>query len=210
MQSKPEPAPDRGDARIRWEHRYQTGDTPWDTRRPSAELAAVLESGLIQPCRALELGCGTGTNAIYLAQRGFSVTAIDLATAAIERAKRRAREQAVCVDFLVDDLCDLQSPLEPCDFVFDRGCYHCARRENLPGFLTTLKRVTKPGAKYLLLAGNAHEQTAAPGPPRVYEHEIRAELDALFSVDWIRQFRFEDPGGVEGPLGWSCMLTRRG
>jgi hypothetical protein len=100
--------------------------------------------------------------------------------------------------------------LEPFDFVFDRGCYHCARRANLDGFLATLRRVSRSGAKYLLLAGNANEQTDSPGPPRVHEDEIRAELGGLFDVDWIRPFRFEDPGGVEGPLGWSCLLTRRG
>ncbi|HVX64461.1 MAG TPA: class I SAM-dependent methyltransferase [Pirellulales bacterium] len=205
MESKPEQA----DAKARWENRYRMGDTPWDTGRPSAELVAVLDSGAIQPCRALELGCGTGTNAVYLALRDFSVTAVDLSAAAIARAQSRARDEQVVVDFLVDDICNLHAALESFDFVFDRGCYHCARRDNLPGFLATLKRATKPGAKYLLLAGNANEQTEAPGPPRVHEHEIRTELGALFSVDWIRQFRFEDPGGVEGPLGWSCLLTRR-
>ncbi|HUY87837.1 MAG TPA: methyltransferase domain-containing protein [Pirellulales bacterium] len=210
MESKPEPASDQPNAKARWENRYETGDTPWDTGRPSAELAAVLDRGAIQPCRAIELGCGTGTNAVYLAQRGFAVTAVDLSAAAIERARRRAFNAAVAVDFLVDDVCDLRAALAPFDFVFDRGCYHCARRENLPGFLKTLERVTKPGAKYLLLAGNANEPTEAPGPPRVHEHEIRAELGGLFSVDSIRPFRFEDPGGAEGPLGWSCLLTRRG
>jgi len=210
VESKPEPAPGHTDAKVRWENRYQTGDLPWDTGRPSAELAAVLDSGVTQPCRALELGCGTGTNAVYLAQRGFSVTAVDLSAAAIARAQSRARDERVVVDFLVDDVCDLQASLEPFDFVFDRGCYHCARRDNLPGFLATLERATRPGAKYLLLAGNANEQTEAPGPPRVQEHEIRAELGGLFSVDWVRPFRFEDPGGLEGPLGWACLLTRRG
>ncbi len=210
MESKPEPTPDQTPAKARWENRYQTGDTPWDTGRPSAELAAVLDSGVIQPCRAIELGCGTGTNAVYLAERGFSVTAVDLSAAAIERARQRARSQGVEVEFLVDDVCNLHASLAPFDFVFDRGCYHCARRDNLPGFLATLSRLTNPGARYLLLAGNANEQTETPGPPRVHEHEIRSELGALFDVNWIRPFRFEDPGGVDGPLGWSCLLTRRG
>jgi SAM-dependent methyltransferase len=210
LETKPELTPAQGDPNARWENRYRAGDTPWDTGRPSAELAAVLDSGVIQPCRALELGCGTGTNAVYLAQRGFSVTAVDLSAAAIARAQSRAGDEHVVMEFLVDDVCNFYAPLKTFDFVFDRGCYHCARRDNLPGFLATLERVTKSGTKYLLLAGNANEQTEAPGPPRVHEHEIRAELGALFIVDWIRPFRFEDPGGVEGPLGWSCLLTQRG
>jgi methyl halide transferase len=191
-----------------WDDRYQTGDTPWDTGRPSRELATVLDSGVIPPCLAIELGCGAGTNAVYLSQRGFSVTAVDRSAAAIERARQLAASEEVAVDFLVDDVCDLRASLNHFDFVFDRGCYHCARRTNLPGFLATLRWISNPGAKYLLLAGNANEQTTE-GPPRIHEHEIRSELGELFDVEWIRPFRFEDPGGVEGPLGWSCLLTRR-
>jgi SAM-dependent methyltransferase len=209
MEPRAESAADQPDKKAHWENRYQTGDTPWDTGRPSVELAMVLDSGAIQPCRAIELGCGTGTNAVYLAQRGFAVTAIDLASRAIEQAQQRARRQGVAVDYLIDDVCDLQAALDPFDFVFDRGCYHCARRADLHGFLETLHRVTKPETKYLLLAGNANERSDAPGPPRVHEGEIRSELGGLFDVDWIRPFRFEDAGGVEGPLGWSCLLTRR-
>lgn len=209
MESKPEPAPSEPHSQARWDNSYETGDAPWDTGRPSRELVAALAGGGVQPCRAIELGCGTGTNAVYLAQRGFSVTAVDISTVAIERARQRARESNVEVEFLLDDVCNLQSPLDPFEFLFDRGCYHCARRVDLPGFLNTLERVAKPGAKYLLLAGNANEQTEF-GPPRVHEQEIRDELGGLFNVKSIREFRFEDPGGAEGPLGWSCLLTRRG
>lgn len=209
MDSKPQPAPDELNEHARWDNRYETGDAPWDTGRPSQELVAAVDGGVVQPCRAIELGCGTGTNAVYLAQRGFSVTAVDVSSVAIELARQRAHGAHVAVNFLVDHVCDLQSPLEPFEFLFDRGCYHCARRVDLPGFLKTLERVAKPGAKYLLLAGNANEQTEF-GPPRVHEQEIRDELGGLFNVDSIRSFRFEDPGGAEGPLGWSCLLTRRG
>ena len=72
--------------RERWNNRYQQADTPWDSGVPSAQLVAALDGGLVAPCRALELGCGTGTNAIYLAQRGFDVTAVDAAPLAIETA----------------------------------------------------------------------------------------------------------------------------
>jgi hypothetical protein len=95
----------------------------------------------------------------------------------------------------------------PFDFVFDRGCYHCVRRNDLAGYVATLGRLTQPGSRMLLLTGNANEQSEQ-GPPRVHEDEIRAELGPLFKIDQIRAFRFEDTGGVEGPLGWSCLMTR--
>jgi cyclopropane fatty-acyl-phospholipid synthase-like methyltransferase len=156
----------------------------------------------------VELGCGTGTNAIFLAQQGFDVTAIELSPRALEQAIRRADEAGVEVQFRQGDLCRFESALQPFDFVFDRGCYHSVRKIDLGGFLETLRRLTKSGSKLLALTGNANDTTEL-GPPRLHEHEIRAELGGLFDVNFIREFRFEDKGGVEGYLGWSCLLTRK-
>ena len=78
-----------------WEEMYQAGTPPWDTGRPSSELIRVVQAKKIGPCRAIELGCGTGTNVVWLAQRGFDVTGVDLAPLAIQRANRRAAEAGV-------------------------------------------------------------------------------------------------------------------
>jgi len=75
---------------VRWDERYQTGDTPWDTGQPSSELQRVLTEDQIGPCAALEIGCGTGTNAVYLAQQGFELTAVDVSPLAVATAQARA------------------------------------------------------------------------------------------------------------------------
>lgn len=191
-----------------WNRRYRDRDVPWDSGLVSRELKRVLGEEAIPPGRAVEPGCGTGTNAVYLAQRGFSVTGIDYSSTALQQARRKAAEAGIDVEWLQADVCNLPSTLGPFDFVFDRGCYHCVRRTDLPGFLASLRRITRPGSRDLLLAGNANEESEG-GPPRVHEHEIRGELGDLFEIERIREFRFQDPGGVEGPLGWSCLLTRR-
>jgi ubiquinone/menaquinone biosynthesis C-methylase UbiE len=191
-----------------WNARYQQGDVPWDSGIRSRELARVIEDGLVQPCRALEIGCGTGTNAVFLAQQGFDVTGIDLSPKALALAEQKADDAGVKATFLKADVCSLRVDLGVFDFVFDRGCYHCVRRTDLAGLLDTLRRVTQPGSKYLVLAGNANEQSEE-GPPRVHEHEIRRDLGPLFDVEFIREMRFEDKGGVDGPLGWSCLLRRK-
>lgn len=190
-----------------WNEHYRTGHTPWDSGIPSRELVRVLQEEQIAPCRAVELGCGTGTNAIFLAQQGFEVTAIDLSPRALEPAIRRAEEADVEINFLQGDLCRFETSLEPFDFVFDRGCYHSVKKPDLPGFLETVRRLTRPGSRWLALTGNANEQTEF-GPPRLHEHEIRADLGGLFDFQFIREIRFEDKGHVEGPLGWSCLMTR--
>ena len=87
-----------------WEERYEKGETPWDTGRPSSELQRMVAEDAVAPCRAVELGCGTGTNAVWLARQGFDVTAIDLSTRAVERARRRAEAAGVAVRFLTADV----------------------------------------------------------------------------------------------------------
>jgi methyl halide transferase len=192
-----------------WEERYREGTTPWDSGIPSKELQRVLAEQGISAGRALELGCGTGTNAVYLAQQGFDVTAVDCAALALERAHEKAAAAGVTVNWIEADVQNFGADLEPFEFVFDRGCYHCCRRVDLPGYLATLQNVTRSGSRYLSLCGNANEQTEGQGPPRVTEDEIRTELGGLFEIDQIREFHFEDPGGVAGPLGWSVLMTRR-
>src|SRR2546422_11040148 len=73
-----------------FEKSYQTGDTPWDSGVPSAELVRVLDAGLLPGKTVLEIGCGRGTNAIALARRGYRVTAVDFVDVAVRRAGERA------------------------------------------------------------------------------------------------------------------------
>jgi SAM-dependent methyltransferase len=158
----------------------------------------------------LELGCGTGTNAVWLAQQGFDVTACDISPLAIEQARRSADSAGVTVRFLVADV--LHPPAElsgPLDFLFDRGCYHAVRRDDVAGYLQTARSLAHPGTLALVLAGNAREPHD-PGPPLVTEEQIRAELGSVFDVVQLREFRF-DPSPQDGSryLAWSCLLKAR-
>lgn len=190
-----------------WNQHYTDRQTPWDSGLPSKELIRVLDEERIAPGRALEFGCGTGTNAIYLASRGFNVTALDCSQEALAAAREKAARTGAKVEFLEADVTRLERPFEPFDFLFDRGCYHAVRRGDLAGFQQTLRKVSRPGTRFLVLTGNANEQ--GEGPPRVHEHEIRAELGPLFDIHWIREFRFEVPDPPQGFLAWSCFMTRR-
>lgn len=81
--------------RSNWDKVYKEGQTPWDTGVQSSELIKVLDSGIVSPCPALDLGCGTGTNAIYLAQKGFDVTAVDISKLAIKKPQQRQKKLAL-------------------------------------------------------------------------------------------------------------------
>lgn len=192
-----------------WNRRYETADVPWDSGLVSRELRRLIESRDVAPCTAIEFGCGTGTNAVYLAEQGFEVTAVDLALPAINRAKLKAEEKKANVRFVCGDVTKLDEIAGPFDFIFDRGCYHCVRRAGLlGGYQATLKRLTKPGTRMLVLAGNP-DAGEEGGPPKVAASLLLAEFESLFRVERLAAFRFEDAGGVEGFLGWSCLMTRR-
>lgn len=196
-----------------WNGRYSAGDAPWDSGRPSMELRRVLDERQIKPCDVLEIGCGTGTNAVFLAERGFTVTAVDVSSLAIEQAGKRAANAGVVVEFQVIDLLAPKTLKRTFPFVFDRGVYHGLRRENLSRFLETLGLVTAPGSLYLVLAGNANDPAdPEKGPPRVQAHEICGELNPLFELIELREFVFDGiviGGEAVGPLGWSGLFRRR-
>jgi len=197
-----------------WNERYVDGNTPWDTGKPSSELQRVLAEYEIAPCPALELGCGTGTNAIYLAQQGFTVTATDIASLAIDQAREKAAAAGVEMTLHAADLLDLPALDGPFGFLFDRGVYHALRRENLDGYLDTVATHLAPGGMYLTIAGNANEprEPDQPGPPQVAADEICAELGRIMELVQLREMRFDevDFGTKRGrPLGWSALFRRK-
>jgi SAM-dependent methyltransferase len=163
----------------------------------------------LQPCRALEIGCGTGTNSVWLAQQGFAVTGIDLAPLAVEQAQKRARAAGVKANFLVADVLDLPDLDGPFGFFFDRGCYHAVRRGAPDQYAPAVARQLASGGRGLILAGNAREPHD-PGPPVVTEEEIRNELGLVFQVLDLHEFRFDEaPGVTECFLAWSCLVEKR-
>jgi SAM-dependent methyltransferase len=192
----------------KWDENYRTGHTPWDTGSPSSELMRVVREERIEPCRAIDLGCGTGTNAVWLAQQGFEVTGADLSSLAVDRSRSRAAAAGVRVRFLTADLLRPPALGGPFSFFFDRGCYHVLRRTDVNGYLRTLEDAIQPDARGLILAGNAREPHD-PGPPVVTEDEMRSELGRLFDIIWLREFRFDqvEEVGVRF-LGWSCFVRR--
>jgi len=193
----------------RWDAAYHHNRRPgWDTGRPSSNLEKAVDDGTLKPCRAVVLGCGTGTNAIYLAKRGFEVTGIDIAPTALIRAKAKADKAGVEVRWLLASV--LAPPREkPFELIFDRGCYHGVRRQNAAGYVEAVARLSQPGTRVLILAGNANESRPY-GPPRVKEEEIRGDFSKSFEFQWLRETQFDtmEPNG-KGALAWSVLLRKK-
>jgi len=133
--------------RLEFELMYLLGRTPWDSGSSPPELLAYLEGH--PPGRAVDLGCGTGTNAITLAQRGWQVLGIDIAALALARARRKATHAGVQVELRRGDvtLLDLGGPL---DLALDLGCFHTLNRSKWPAYARNLSGALKPGGTLLL------------------------------------------------------------
>jgi SAM-dependent methyltransferase len=154
------------------------------------------------------LGCGSGTNAIYLADKGFEVTGVDVAPTALAIAAEKARKAGVKVNWMVADVVALPK-LEPFDLVFDRGCYHHICQYNSAGYVETLRRLSHRGTRVLILAGSPGDGRRG-GPPRVEEKTIRNDFSALFEFEWLRGIRFDRrDANAKGASAWSIHLRRK-
>ncbi len=186
---------------------YREGTPPWDTGAPKQELVRILDEARVPVGTAIDLGCGTGADAVYLARRGFEVTAVDCSAMALERAHTRAEMEGALVRFVLADVFTFGLKAGQFDFVYDGGFYHAIRQIDLRRYLDLLWRVTKPGSYYLCLAGSTGEESEG-GPPQVSEEEIRRELGRLFEFVHLRPFRFESHQSPQGYPGWSCLMRR--
>ncbi len=128
---------------------YRYFRAPWDIGARE-ELKSLVESGHIKPCRTIDLGCGTGENAIYLAQKGFNVTGVDYAEAAIEQARQRAKDAGMQVNFEVDDLTNLRHVSGTFDFLLDYGVLDDLRLPQRELYLDNILPLTHRSSHYLL------------------------------------------------------------
>lgn len=115
------------------------------------ELAELVESGRIEPGRAVDLGCGTGREAIYLAGKGFEVTGVDISPTAIRMAKQDAVSQGVDVDFVVDDLTDLQHLEGEFDFLLDFGALNDLDAQQRDAYMENLRELGAADSQMLLM-----------------------------------------------------------
>ena len=115
------------------------------------EYTELLESGHIPPGRAIDLGCGEGSNAIYLAQNGFDVTGVDFSHTAIKRARAKARATGLEMVFYEDDLTNLHHVSGKYDLLVDFGALNDLNQVDRDLYLQNVLPLTNPGSLYILL-----------------------------------------------------------
>jgi ubiquinone/menaquinone biosynthesis C-methylase UbiE len=153
---------------------YPLESLGWELGKPRSILVEFVEKGLIKKGKTLDLCCGAGTNTIYLAEKGFEVTAIEISQRAIEYAKEKAEHANVKINFMIQSFVALSFGDEEFDFVFDIGCFHHVEIVDRHKFIKGVHRVLKKGGNYLLTCFSYKN-----GP--AWNHFTEKQIISLFS-----------------------------
>ena len=149
---------------------------PWDTQISPPELIEFIESH--PPGRALDLGCGTGTNVITLAQHGWQVVGVDYVKRAVRTAERKASQAGVSAEFFVNDVTKLDGVRGVFDLVLDISCFHSLDGGERELYLDNLERLTKPGSTLMVYSFLRDNDSSGPG----INGSDMMRLERLFSL----------------------------
>ena len=190
---------------------YAAGQLPWDTGEPEPLLVEFVTSGRIRPTQALEIGAGTGTNSIWLAEGGFDVLGVDVAPLAIERATAKLDGRDLCcrfqtLDILSDSLSNDPAPGGPFHFVFDRGCFHVFDEpEERARFAGQVAAALAPAGLWLSLIGSTEGGPREIGPPRRSAREVALAIEPVLEIVELRTAEFSS----HGAKAWFCLSRQR-
>jgi SAM-dependent methyltransferase len=151
------------------------GTPPWDIGRHQPAFAVLADAGeIVGP--VLDVGCGTGENALFLAARGYEVTGVDAVQAAVAAARQKAAARGLKAEFSVHDALRLADLGRTFGAVIDSGLFHTFDDPERDEFVDSLAAVLAPGGRYFVLCFSEHEKGDG-GPRRVTQAELRATFD---------------------------------
>jgi SAM-dependent methyltransferase len=194
--------------RLFWWLGYRTGWAPWDTGAPVPMLVEAVEgSDRLAPGRALDIGCGTGRNAIYLARHGWDVTGVDLVGHAIAVARRRAEAAGVSARFVEGDVTRLDDLGigGGFDLLVDSGCLHVVPMDRRDAYVAAVSAVAAPGAR-LLVFGVGRAPVPGAG---VTEEELRRRFAGWRVVSAVRMSPQEVRGYIRTRGRFEMAMARR-
>jgi SAM-dependent methyltransferase len=196
-------------------------DIPWNTESPPAALVSLVETGQVQPCKTIDMGCGAGNYAIYLASVGFDVTGVDISPSAVALAEANAKEEGVKCRFVVADILGgLPEIGDTFDFAYDWGVLHHVFPEDRKRYVKTVHRLLIPGGKYLSvcfsekdagLGGTGQFRTTSIGTVLHFssEDELRELFEPYFEITTLKTIQVE---GKREPhlMNWGFMSKPQG
>ncbi len=181
-----EPLAMRGDSQERYNRAYAgpERDILWNLHGPAPGVVAYFDAPAVQRGSVLVPGCGLGYDAIFLAQRGFRVTGVDLSPNAIRKARAKAQRKGVACRFLLEDFLNLPKEMQQTfDYVVEVANYHVMRHPQRQRFLNSMAGVLKAGGRMVLICLRYD-----PGRNKRYPHGLRQasvvkEVQAIFRME---------------------------
>lgn len=194
------------DAHPSWNESYASGQLPWDTGQPEPLLVEFVTSSEVKPGPALEIGAGTGTNSIWMAEHGFDVLGVDVSPLAVERARAKMEGRALRCRFATLDFLAGTLPDGPFQFVFDRGCFHVFDEPGERGqFAAQVAAVLAPGGLWLSLIGSTEGPPREFGPPRRSAVEVTLAIEPVLEIVELRSADFHGANAK----AWFCLARQR-
>jgi len=193
-----------------WEEQYRDDDVetmPWFCPHLDRDVAWAIELLPIAPAKALDLGCGPGTQAIELSRLGFETTGADISPSAVRKADERARKEGMAVAFICDDILNTQLS-DTYGIIIDRGCFHVLDVDQRPNYLRSVLRLLD-GNGYLLLKTFHKQETCEIGPPNRFD---AADIVKIFSNTFeLVEYRdsFFESTMDSNPKALFCILKRK-
>jgi len=181
-----------------WDDYYKKNkveDMPWYEKNLDTDLENEIKSKNLRKGRFLDLGTGPGTQAIQLAKRNFEVTATDISSSAIEKAKKLSNE----INFLVDDVLDSKLSDRDFDFIFDRGIFHLFDVSQRPQYVKQIKRILDENGILFLKCMSIDEKNLPDDdmPHKLSKQEITDAFDDDFDIQRIVDTVFNESMGIK-------------
>ena len=202
-----------GSKQEQYRDRYKAKKTPWDVGRADFNLVDIVNRLPIGKGKALDVGCGSGHNSIWLAQRGFSVTGVDVSEIAVQQAKENASQHNVRCTFLSLDFFEEDVPGLPFNFIFDRGCFHSYDSDDeRKKFAEKVAYHLDEAGLWFSLVGSSDEPRRGPGPlagpPRRSARDIVVAVEPVFEILSLTASHFES-NSQNPPRAWACLMKKR-
>jgi ubiquinone/menaquinone biosynthesis C-methylase UbiE len=192
----------------KWKDTYRRGGEgpyPWDLGRPRDFLVQLLEEGMIGGDKALDTCCGLGTNGLYLAEKGFDVTGIDISDDAVKFANQKAGESEN-IRFKVQSFMEMDFEPGSFDFVLDIGCFHHVAQEEREEFIENICRVLRIGGRYLLMC---FSDRMGPEWNHFSEQQVRELFSGCFTIMMLDEISSVEGDGVTRYFYVSLMERSR-
>jgi 2-polyprenyl-3-methyl-5-hydroxy-6-metoxy-1,4-benzoquinol methylase len=201
-----------------WDIRYKKNDTPWENGLPQQEMQRLFMSYISPGETVLEIGCGLGTNALWLANAGFKVSAIDLSPTAIEFAKNKSAQAGLAINFQIMDFLKDWRKLSVFNVIYDCAVFHVFQAQQRQEFVEHVASICSTNGHWINISCSKDQSdmimrtTGVKSPPYLTAQEIVSDIEPYFELIEMHRCYFPINRGIQGKAefcAWGSVFRKR-